>query len=112
MCGSYNYEDGDLTMGLRGRSVNCFGCQILESGRIAIKSSAIESRQLALFKTSKIIQKYFFITEKNDFENFHFRFFSKDFSKKKQSKKIGKKVKMKIFKIIFLHDEKIFLNNF
>ena len=35
--------------------------------------SAIESRDIDLFKTSKIIQKYFFIMEKNDFrknENF------------------------------------------
>ena len=41
----------------------------------AVKSSAIDSRGVDLFKTSKIIQKYFFIMEKNDFENFHFFIF-------------------------------------
>ena len=43
-------------------------CRFLESGPFAIRSSAIASRGVDLSKTSKIIQKYFFIVEKNDFE--------------------------------------------
>ena len=107
-----------------------------------INCSAIESRDIDLSKNPKIIQKYFFIMEKNDFENFHFRKkkrfwkFSAKFKKSPKILDLLKNIanfwiwdflganwgfsifaenfqktffsKMKIFKIIFLHDEKIF----
>ena len=75
------------------------------------------------------IGKYFFIMEKNDFENFDFQkkskslifsieksiFWSKHFTWKNQffywkNENFELFLKSKIFKIIFLHDEKIFFD--
>ena len=47
------YEDGDLSFGLRGGSVNCFMCPALESARIAIKIQAIYLISRSLQKIKK-----------------------------------------------------------
>ena len=50
-------EDTSFGTRLRGVTNYIIVRRFLESGPLAIKSSAIESRGVALFKTSKIIQK-------------------------------------------------------
>ena len=56
-CRWFLFEDGDLRFGLKGGVVKFFGCRFVLRAPLTINSSAIESRGVDLFKTSKIIQK-------------------------------------------------------
>ena len=66
-----SYEDGDLRIGARGGIRTLAACRFFVRDPLTTKNVGRREGEY-IFHPKKIIEKYIFFLEKNDFENFEF----------------------------------------